>query len=83
MTPSFTWEFPFRPYIKKNMLLKKNGVNIKNIKMYSKEGVKVMEIQISSLGKRECGRTKVTVMHSALKSGITICMSIWEMLHVF
>lgn len=30
-------------YIKENTLLKKNGVNIKNIKMCSKEGAKVME----------------------------------------
>lgn len=42
-------------YIEENMLLKKNGVNIKNIKMCSKEGAKVTETQISSLGKRECG----------------------------
>lgn len=36
-----------------------------------------------SLGKRECGGREVIVIHSALKSSITICMTIWEMLHVF
>lgn len=70
-------------YIKGNMLLKKNGVNIKNIKKCSKDGAEVMETWTSSLGKRECGRREVIVMHSALKSSITICMTIWEMLHVF
>lgn len=66
-------------YIKENMLLKKNGVNIK---MFSKEGAKVSETQISSLGKRERGGREVIVMHSTLKSSITICMTIWEMLPV-
>lgn len=62
------------------MLLKKNGVNIK---MFSKEGAKVSETQISSLGKREREGREVIVMHSALKSSITICMTIWEMFPVF
>lgn len=70
-------------YIKETILLKKNGVNIKNIKMCSKEGAKVMETRISSLGQRECGGREVIVMCSALKSSITIRMTIWEMLHVF
>jgi len=70
-------------YIKKNILLKKNTVNVKNIKMCPKEGAKVMEIRISLLGERQCGRREVIVMHSALKSSITICVTIWEMLHVF
>lgn len=41
-------------HIKENALLK-NGVNIKNIKMCSKEGAKVTQTQNSSLGKRERG----------------------------
>lgn len=41
-------------YIKENMLLKKNGVKTKNIKICSKEGARVMETQIFFLEKREC-----------------------------
>lgn len=36
------------------MLLKKNGVKTKNIKICSKEGARVMETQIFFLEKREC-----------------------------
>lgn len=39
--------------------------------------------RISSLGKTQSAGRQVIEMHSALKSGITICMTIWEMLHVF
>lgn len=42
-------------------MLLKNGVNIKNIKnikMCSKEGAKVMQTQNSSLGKRERGEER-------------------------
>lgn len=68
-------------YIKENMLSKKNGANTK---MCSNEGAKALEIGVAPLGEREwVGNREVIGMHSAFKSRLTICRSIWEMLHVF
>lgn len=67
-------------YMKENMLLK-NGANIK---MCSNEGAKALETGVASLRERGwVGNREVIVTHSAFKLRLTICMNIWEMLHVF
>lgn len=59
------------------MLLKKNSVNIGNVKKGAKEAQNFFPWKKESVGR------EVIEMHSALKSSITISMTIWEMLHVF